>query len=294
MKWTSDPMLMEGTKTGLFSDELHWSNSKPTILIVASCHGRTLLDYLNSQSAFRSQYNILRLETGPIALLENAGIKPLENNMVRSMFQRADILWTYNMSARHGSYALEQQRKLIRPDCKVVTWSAPNFSAFWPVAHNYCGALGVIHALQKGQSKQQIVADFRNGQFDSLFGLRWLIEQGRLRYRDASHDVKLAEFISNHHRNHKLMMGASHPSYLTCAYLGSRLIASLGHAHQSIEEVLSLDYTIGIMGGYPETDYEFRHYKFTYPKRHLKELGGSEFYVGLINDCVSDCSIPPD
>lgn len=297
----SDNTMMASWPAGICTPEQNWDDSKPLLVILSSCHGRTLLTYFNMKPEFRNRFNIVRLETGPIYQREIVGESVMGRPSMLRLLKSADVLVTYNMGASHGSFSLERVRPLMRPDVKVVTFVAPNFSAFWPVSGNYCGVLAVMHALDKGKSEAEIHEEFDRGDFDPLFHLRWRIEMGRIEHRDATHDVKLKDFISKNHKAHKLFMSAGHPTFTTVAWLGSGIIRALGHSADDESAVLSYDHAHDCMGQWPETDYEFNHFGFTYPKRYpTVPSGGMEIYHRLISDAVAFsqrggyCSIPLD
>lgn len=297
----ADPAMMAGHPVGICEPERNWDASKPIAVVLAACHGRTMVDYFNMKPAFRSLYNIVRLETAPILLREMKGEDVMTRPSMRRLFQAADLLLTYNMGAAHGSFSLERVRALIRPDCRVVTFAAPNCSLFWPVSHGYCGALGVMHAMDQGKTVEQIIADYDNGQYDPLFKLRWRLEMGRIDHRDQTHDVPIGQFITRNHKTHKLFAAISHPTFTTIAWLGAGIMRVLGHAHDDETKVLAYDYAVHGIQGYPETVYEFKHYGFTYPMRHtMTSLGGPTFYHKMIRDVEAfikaggNCAMPLD
>lgn len=297
----TDELLIERWPASAFWPEQNWRPGLPVVLIFASCHGRTLYDYFRMRHDFMGAFNIMRLETGLIRQHENKGINMYDRPMMRRVFQLADILLTYNMGPRHGTMALERIRNFIRPDCRIITWTAPNFSAMSPVNGGYCGAIGVLKAMQDGLTEAEIIQQYQQGLFDPLFGIRWAIEIGRLKDRDDTHDVKLADFIIKHHKTHKLFTGYNHPTMTTCACLGSQMIGLLGHAQDTEEKILSYNYMEGALEGEPETDYEFAYYGLKYPQRHrTTRVGGAEYFEQQITDAyrfweaAGQCTIPPD
>lgn len=297
----NDASMMANCPAGICEPERGWDDAKPLMVILASCHGRTLLTYFNLKPDFRRMYNIVRLETGPVYLREAAGEPVMTRPSMRRLLRAADVLVTYNMGASHGSFSLERVRALLRPDTRVVTFSAPNCSMFWPIAQNYCGVLAVMDAIDRGKSENQIIQDFDQGSFDPLFNLRRRIELGRIEYRDQTHDVKLAAFINRNLKTHKLFMSPSHPSFTTSAWIGSEIMRVLGHPNDTEEQVLAYNYAHDSMAVFPETRYEFQHFGFTYPLRHEQgSMGGREVYHGLIREAVAFsnaggyCSIPMD
>lgn len=280
-----DPVMMAGHPAGICQPETSWDDSKPLMVILASCHGRPLLTYFNMKPEFRAGYNIVRLETGPILAKEESGEAVMSRPSMRRLLGETDVLVTYNMGARHGSFSLSNVRKMLKPGCNVVTFVAPNCSIFWPVSYTYCGVLSALHALDRGQTSDEIIRDFDAGTFDPVFKMRWRLEMGRIEDRDSTHDVKLCRFIERNHKTHKLFLAASHPSFITIAWLGSGIMQKLGHPADSEAQILALDPLIDAMGMWPETHYEWEHFGFRYPLLHPRtQVGGIEHYHSVIRN----------
>ena len=269
----------------MFSNEPNWSDSKGTILIYASCHGRTILHYLrNRRPDLCERFNILRLETGPMTIRMESGMNIFEHEAVKSVFQCADVIFTNNMGARMRHHDLSKVSKLWRQTAKVITFVAPNFSAFWPFCYDGYGAqIGLYNVFDRGVSKDAAWQQFVNGDFDPLFPIRWRMEMGRHGDKERYHDIGLSQFILANHKRAKLQMSASHPSFLTCAYIGSEFCGKLGLPKHSIDEILSWNPTEEAVGGQPETDYEWKHFGFQYPQRHKNDQGGTEYYRKLFD-----------
>lgn len=297
----SEPIMREDYPAGVFTPVGGHRTGLPNLVILASCHGRMLVDYFNTKPEFMARFNIMRLETGPIRQRERRGIAMMDLLAMRRVLVSADVLLTYNMGSRHTSFALERIRTMLRPECRVITWTPPNFSAFWPVAGGYCGAIAVLAALDAGKTVDEIKASFANGTFDPLFKLRWRIEMGRVQDRDATSDVGMGGFIQRNHKTHKLFMGFSHPSFLIMAHMGAAIMEQLGFTKDDEAAVLGYNYEMGALAGEPETEYEFKHYGFTYPMRHAEtSVGDRNYYLQQIESTAAFwanggmCSIPLD
>lgn len=247
---------------------------KPTILIYASCHGRTLYDYLTGREDFMAKFNLTRLETGPMTQFIQEGIDVFKVKEIERAMLSADGVITNNMGARNAHHALDRIRPMFSNAMKIITFTAPNFSAFWPFAYGYTGCIGLLDMFDKGVSQEAGWQAFVNGDFDPLFNLRWRLEMGRLDDRDQYHDIKLAEFVARAHKKVKLFMSSSHPTFIPMAYVGAELCSLLGLPGESFESLLQHDYKRGAIGGQPETEYEFKHYDFEYPMRHHNDAGG--------------------
>jgi hypothetical protein len=255
--------------------------AKPNLLIYASCHGRTLLDYFRHRPDAVAQFNLMRLETGPLLVLSRER-DVFSDPGIKSVFCSADVLVTYNMGARHGVLSLDRVSKLCRPGVKVITFTAPNFSCLWPVALGYGGGLGVLNRLDKGLTVQQIQKSFLERTFDPLFHLRWRLELGRYADKDRYHDIGLSAFVQQNIQKAPLFIAHSHPSFITMSYVGSEVLGRLGFNKESLDMILAKPPDIGTMNAQPRTNYELKHFGFKYP--YPISSGGDEHYLGLISD----------
>lgn len=280
----TDPILNEDS---LFKQEHVWHQDKPVLLVYASCHGRTLIDYFRTRPDFMAAYNIIRLETGPMLTAMNLKKDPnlCNRDSIRQIFQMADVIVTYNMGARHRDLSLEVVGKHFTPGAKVITFVAPNFSCFCPFGYGYTSTMPILNALDKGKTPTDVWDDFTHGQLDCLFPMRWRFEMGRLADKESYHDIGLTQFIQRNHKKAKLWSAPSHPTFLPMAYVGNEVCIRLGLPAQSEESIMAMDYKLGWMRGQPETNYEFNHFKFEYPSLHQSELG--EYYSPMFTSIVN-------
>lgn len=280
--------MSEGHPAAMLTKEHIQGDDKPVLLIYASCHGRTLAEYFRTRPDILSAYNIIRLETSVmLPVIRNRTDTNLHNRKaIVDTFQMADIVVTYNMGARHGSLALDVVGKHIKPDAKVITFVAPNVSCFCAFGHGYTSNIPVMDALDKGRSPEQVWADFKNGNFDPMFQLRWRLELGRLLDKEGYHDIGLVQFIMRNYRKAKLWLAPSHPSMIPMAFVGNEVCARLGLAPEPESKILSMDYMLGAIRGQPETKYEFDYFKFEYPMRHESDAGGLDYYRTVFDSMV--------
>jgi hypothetical protein len=284
-----DPLLSAGGKVSMLTQEYVWNQERPVLLIYASCHGRTLMEYFRTRPDIMSSYNIIRLETSVMLpkILDGTDPKLHERQSIKDIFQMADVVITYNMGARHGTLALDVIGKNIRTDAKVITFVAPNVSCFCPFGYGYTSNIPVMDALDKGKSPDQVWAAFEHGDFDPMFPMRWRLELGRLLDKESYHDIGLVGFIIRNHKKVKLWLAPAHPSMIPMAFVGNEIAGRLGLLKESEEKIISMDYMLGAIRGQPETDYEFNYYKFEYPKRHLNDAGGRLYYRQVFDSMVT-------
>jgi hypothetical protein len=272
---------------GILEPDPNFHRGKKTLLMYLSCHGRAMMYYFKTRADVTSAFNLIRLETGPMLLAMQAGHPVFQNQALMEIFKLADIVVTYNMGPRHGLLGLDNVRPLLRPDSKMITIVAPNCTCFWPICYGYGGGIGVMEAMDRGLSEDQIWSLFLERKFEPYFNLRFRLELGRLQDKESYHDIGLAHFVERNHKKTKLWMAGQHPSYITMAWLGSRVLDKLGMPSEPEEHILKWDHTLGGMGGQPETHYEFEHFKFEYPMRHMDDAGGLPYYRELITSFAS-------
>lgn len=273
----NDPILHRGDL--LFSyDKKRYDPAKATLLIYASCHGRTLIRYFTyHRPDICEKYNLLRLETAPITLAIREGIDVFNHPTIKAIFSSAEVVATYNMGARMGHHELAKVSRLFRPGARVITFVAPNFSGFCPFSYDGYGShLGLLNMFDRGISAEHAWVKFLGGDFDPLFPVRWRLEIGRHQDKESYHDIGLTRFIIEHHKKAKLWTGPAHPTYHVMAYLGSEIGGLLGFPKHTDEQILAFDHALEMISGQPETSYEFDYYKFDYPKRY--EDGKENYY----------------
>lgn len=274
-----DPILK---RPDMFEMVNGFSIAKPTLLVYASCHGRSLMGYL--QSRCTHQFNLMRLETTGISIAMSEGIDVFANKSIQSIFGMADVIVTYNMGARHRELSLESISRFTNKHVKIITFVAPNCSCFWPVAYGYSGGIGVMQMFDEDVSVDEAWLLFLDGKFDCMFNARFRIEMGRLDDKEKYHDIGYASFVRQYLTRAKFWMGPSHPSGVLISYIGSQVCAKLGLQGQDDESILNVDPTLYAMNPQPETSYEFKHYKFSYPIRYVDHKEFDDFYKRLIND----------
>lgn len=258
------------TYSDLVDKQIIWRDpeaqlGRKQMLVFTNCTGRALCDYLRRNKEFRAAYNVEALETGPIQLALSDGKPVFQLGSIVRLFEACDVLVTNNMGPRHREMALENIRPLLRGGARTITFVAPNFSCLWPIAYGFSGTLGAEALFDKGATVDDVWAKLKDGSFDPLFDIRYRLEMGKLSDKGAYHDVDIARFIAANLRKVKLFTAGSHPTQHVVAHIGSEILRLLGMPYQGEAEILQLDAMEGTMAGWPETDYEWNHFKFAYP-----------------------------
>lgn len=274
----------------LISRQIIWPDrdaqpGRKTALMFTNCTGRALCDYLKRNEEFRASYNINALESGPIQLAIGEGKNVFGLGAVQRLFQDCDFLLTNNMGARHADMALEKIKPMLSGSAKIITFVATNFSCLWPLSYGYSGMLGAERLFDAGATVEDVWKKLKDGTFDPEFKLRWRLEIGRLMDKSTFHDVDIHHFIIANIRRVKLFTSASHPTYHIVAHIGGRILDLLGIQHEGLEANLKHDCMDGTMAGWPDSQYEWRHYGFEYPRSNKDEP--HEWYLEMLHEACA-------
>ncbi len=195
---------------------------------------------------------------------------------------------------------LEQQdpqqfplRHLLPPDCQRIKFPSLDLNLLWPLGcinpYNhpeppaypqgrfpYGNALvvnGIDHGLSRDEMLRSALSETWEESWPNLDRLL-VIETARLTARDKQCSVKMAPFILERFRTHRLFWAVNHPTNLLFAQLCSELISvALGHAIASavsIKEVLAGMGTRDLLGsvGVPIHPFVAEHFGLTWYNPH--------------------------
>jgi hypothetical protein len=157
----------------------------------------------------------------------------------------------------------------------------------WPVVEHF-GERGVIELLKQGIKPHEIHSKFEHGLFEPYFAQRWEAQIGRLMQREKSFDIGISDFCERNIKECKLWFTENHPTYHLYGWIGSQFLKMLDHSGHSEEECIRLQTdATGSWNAWSETNYEFRHYGFKYPKRYADGYCGRNFYHGVIDRIIA-------
>jgi hypothetical protein len=220
-------------------------------------------------------------------MLELEEIKDLRDSHYAQYFKEAFFIATNCFSPRWSDLGLRSVKEIVgsKADERIVTWTPPNFTAFWPVCEHF-GHHGVEKLLKDGATKQDIVNAFKLGTFDPCFEVRWKEQIARLENLDLGSDLKISGFVQRNHKKEKMFFTHNHPTYNVVAWIGSQLLKRLGFESQSEEECALIQHDLnGTWNTWPETRYEFDHFGFSYPLRYKTTVcwRGEDWYHSEIS-----------
>lgn len=265
--------------------------SKPILLMYTSCHAEQFLSYLRQHRPdVLDKYHCVILFTH--RLLLHRGFFSLE--FVHGVFKHADLVITNPMNPKFEELSTIPLLPLCKPDCKIATFVPPSVSSFWPVVEVF-GEEPIAKAILAGLTCEQTIGQFMTGKLDCLFDYRYQSQMERLKLREKDCDVAISGFIDNHLKTHKMFFTSNHPTFHLAAYIVEQLLHKLNLSMaRGADWALSMPVNgAGFSNHHPETDYEWRHYGFTYPQRWEKEWGGAaKFYPEVIRKAYQTIKVP--
>ncbi len=251
----------------------NFDKRKPNLVVYSSCHTWSLVPYLrHGRPDVSGTYNIIGVVVH-LALDQQAWLDP----RFAKVFETADVILHHPLDSDRWDKLRVREFKL-KPSCRLISMESPQISCCWPVLSGL-GESTVVACLNEGLNVDEIIRGFDAGDFRPDFASRFLLDQKRMRERDAEADIKSADFIFNYWQDVKMFSTINHPSFHVYVWMMDQLVGLLGFVRRGEEEALRVKtFAIEGDGHYPETEYEFQHYGFRYPRRYLTNMGGAGFY----------------
>lgn len=250
---------------------------RPTILFFTSCHNFQIDHYLRTyRRDIIDQFHVHYLMIHQLQLDPAISV----NRMVRALVASADIVFDNAFLPKFSPFDSTNILASAKPTMKHFSFVPPTCACWWPCVVPF-GEDGVTSDMRDGLNSEQIIDLFDNGAFRPCFEKRCPEQIGNLRMREERHDVKLADFVLNHHRTHKMAFTYNHPTYHVISHLVERLLEKIGIAARV--NPLDVPTNGAEMGShFPETEYEWQFYRFEYPQRWPEDRGGKHFYHSQI------------
>lgn len=255
---------------------------KPNLLVYSSCHTHGILRYLNHCRPERYRYNLTA-----IIIHEAFEANAVDLPEFRHPFHVADFLLHHPLTHGPKWEAYKAETIGLRPSCLRVTMESPQLACAWPISR-YSGELPVRRLLEAGQRAPEIKRRFDNGQLDCCFAERYAADIARMYVRDEHTDLKAAAFVEEHWRDQKMFFTENHPTLPVLGFMVDQFLHRLGHPLLGAGHALALPLpTEPGDNYYPETGYEWDYYKFRYPLRFGRTMGGTVHYHRII-DAICD------
>lgn len=144
--------------------------------------------------------------------------------------------------------------------------------------------------IAAGMGQAEIIQVFDAGEVECNFNERLKIDLDGERRRETNWEIKYVDFIENNLRMVKLFFSPNHPAMAIIAHMTDQFLERLGHVRKGSSHALSLPpETMLGDNHFPETQYEFEHYRFWYPRRFEHNMGGRKFYHNEIARICGKC-----
>lgn len=251
---------------------------KQNCCLYTSCHALPLRTYLSTQMEFKQKFNVNIVLVHRLLL---TGLEQIKSPLIVGIFKNTSLILSNPFI---GQYEPMNLKYFPVNTGTCFTYVPPNNAALWPVVEHF-GERGVVELLEQGMNPEQIWQMLEAGTFDSRFDVRWNAQIIRLAEREKSCDIGISGFCRRNLRKCKLWFTENHPTYNLIGYVGSQLCKLAGFVPDSEDACAVLNPAhCGDWNASPETRYEFEHFRFEYPMRFDKSLGGLPYYKTLIHN----------
>lgn len=262
---------------------------KKRVVVYANCQGRAIRDILAYHSGLSNEYNIFGA-----TVIGNYDYMNTKKGLPYELLAQADLFIYQPISSERGEYSTDELLKTLKPECKHVSFPYLYNYAFWEVlamsdADYYIGIFGMkyAHLNQKpitefrdaGLSFEEVERRIRGGQIDWKFGERFSTTQTILREKEKECDVKVADFIDAHYKDHLLFYTQNHPSMFFLRYVAQQILIKLGYDPHILPDEKHLqhpDYNAGrqVIPHYEMGEAAWNHFGFRFipkPERHVTD-----------------------
>lgn len=225
---------------------VHWKSNpeallipKKRVLIYANCQGRAIRDILAYHSELAKEYNIFGA-----TVISNYDYMNTHKGLPYDLLAETDLFIYQPISSDRGEYSTQELLKTLKPECKTVSFPYLYNYAFWEVlafssADYDIGILGMKYAhlnhkpitelRDKGVAFEELETMIRNNTLDWKFQERFETTQRVLREKEQECDVKVADFIDKHYRDHLLFYTQNHPSMFFLRFVAQQILQTLGY-----------------------------------------------------------------
>lgn len=195
---------------------------KKLCLIYANCQGRGIDTFLQKSATFRECYRTEIVEN--YLLITNNSPLPL------GALKKADLFIYQPVAAKHGVYASDNLKKHLPSHCLAISFPYLYNDALWPLFEEGAkikGKEAILLLIEQGLSLKRIADMFCAGQIDFQFERRFRESMAILRAKEASTDVKAADFIMEKLGTEKLFLTQNHQTSILYMHCVNQILATL-------------------------------------------------------------------
>lgn len=213
---------------------------KKRVVIYANCQGAALMAILRCHPTLNEEYDF----DSATVLSNYLILGSSETFPYTQQFAEADLLVYQPIAAKHGAFSTDEVLKLVKPDCKLVSFVYLYNYAFWETLvfadGDYdVGTFGMKYAALNhqpitslrdyGVPFEVIATWIREGTLDWRFKERYEMSQSILREKEANCTIKVADFIDTQHKDHLLFYTQNHPTMYFLRWVAQRILEQAGH-----------------------------------------------------------------
>lgn len=244
---------------------VHWKSNpeallkpKKRVVIYANCQGSALRDILAYHSDLADEYDMFGAKC-----ISNYTYMNTNAGLPYNILGEADLFIYQPISSERGQYSTQELLKTLKPGCKTVAFPYLYNYAFWEVlsmsdADYDIGVFGMkyAHLNQKpitdlrdaGVPFEEVERRIRENAVDWKFAERYETTQAILCEKEKDCDVKVADFIDAHHKDHLLFHTQNHPSMFFLRFVAQEILRVLDYDPAKLPEesnLLNPDYNTG-------------------------------------------------
>jgi hypothetical protein len=203
-----------------------------------------------------------------------------EETLPYNDIESCDLFIYQPIDDRHGVYSTKEVNTHLKPGCKTISFPYLYNYAFWECLCYADGDYDIamdkyIHLNHKpitkwkdrGLSFEQIEKMIRSKNFDWDFKERYEHSQQVLRDKEATCDIKVADFIDQNHRTQLLFYTNNHPSLVMLTHVAKQMIELLDHDPSFLPHELPYPDYAPTNKNKPEFSigwFSWNYYKFTF------------------------------
>lgn len=247
---------------------------KKKVVIYSNCQGRCIRDILLKHKIFCDEYDIdnCSLIQNYDVIFRNEVLPPDE------VFKSADLFIYQPISNERGIYSSENLISKLKPNCIKISFPYIYNYALWEMLLIRDGEdkLGkriqndliinhepITKLREEGVQFQAIEESIRNETFDFKFKERYEKTMHILRLKEEDCSIKVADFIEENLKSHKLFFTPSHPTVYLMKHVTQKLLQLLDlNANElptELDECFYYAFSEGPIGLYAWNFYQFSY-----------------------------------
>jgi hypothetical protein len=248
---------------------------KKQVFYYTNCQGSNIIKILAKHPTLSLEYDFENAKG-----VGNFGAIKDQKGLPYEQIESCDLFIYQPTDAKHGIYGTPDILTHLKPDCKTISFPYLYNYAFWECLiyadgdyavgmnkYTHLNHQPITKWKDRGFSFEQIKNMIVSKNFDWNFKERYNHSQQVLREKESICDVKVADFIDQHYKDHLLFYTNNHVSLFLLTHVAKQMIIKLGYDPELLPTNLPHpDYCPegGNNPEYPIGWFAWNHYKFTF------------------------------